>query len=412
MQERRFFMVYYRRNLVVLSLTTFLAACSWNQVVPFLPLFIEDLGIKSGLAFWSGVIIAAQAIATIVMTPYWGKMADKYGRKLMIIRAGICLALIYLGMHYCQALWQLLLLRVLNGILTGFIPSSVTLVATNSPKTEATRNVAIIQSFVAFGAIAGPSVGSFLANLVGYRGSMLVSSIAVAVAVLLVYLLVDERQKVTACAQPTSLWQDFQLAFRKPVLLTAMFSDMANGFVAMASQPILILHIQQLTGAQANLFTGPIFSLPGLAIVLTNYYWCRIGEKQTFQRVILFGLTGLGIFTLLQGLTHNVWLFACWYFIAGIFGAAVSPNTAGLVATRVERDFQGRAFAIQQSSRNLGGFIAPLLAGLLGSFFAFQWVFIIVGLISLGTMVLIKLQMRSWAPGEAKSEKGTKALVG
>jgi DHA1 family multidrug resistance protein-like MFS transporter len=405
-------MVYYRRNLLVLSLTTFLAACSWNQIVPFLPLFIKDLGVKDDLAFWSGVILAAQAIATIVMTPYWGKMADKYGRKLMIVRAGICLALIYLGMSYCQTLWQLLLLRVLNGILTGFIPSSVTLVATNSPKSEATRNVAIIQSFVAFGMIAGPSVGSYLANWMGYRSSMFVSFMAVAVAVLLVYLLVDERQKVTACAQPTSLWQDFQLAFKKPVLLTAMFSDMTNGFVMMASQPILILLIQQLTGDRANSFTGPIFSLPGLAIVITNYYWCRIGEKLTFQRVILFGLTGLGIFTLLQGLTHNIWLFAGWYFIAGIFGAAVSPNTAGLVATKVERDFQGRAFAIQQSSRNLGSFFAPLLAGSLGSFFAFQWVFIIVGLISLMAMGLIKLQMRSWVGDAAKPEKETKALAG
>jgi DHA1 family multidrug resistance protein-like MFS transporter len=405
-------MVYYRRNLLVLSLTTFLAACGWNLIVPFLPLFIKELGVKDGLAFWSGVILASQAIATIVMTPYWGKMADKYGRKLMIIRAGICLAFIYLGMSYCQTLWQLLLLRILNGIFTGFIPASITLVATNSPKTESTRHVAIVQSAVAFGAIAGPAVGSFLANLVGYRGSMTVSAVVVAIAVVLVYLLVEERQKVTACAQSTSLWQDFQLAFQKPVLLTAMFSDMTNGFVAMASQPILILHIQQLTGAQANLYAGPIFSLPGLAIVLTNYYWCRIGEKLTFQRVILFGLTGLGIFTLLQGSTHNIWLFAGWYFIAGIFGAAVSPNTAGLVATKVERDFQGRAFAIQQSSRNFGSFIAPLLAGCLGSFMAFRWVFITVGAISLVAMALIKLQMCSWVGDAAKAEPGGKVLAG
>jgi DHA1 family multidrug resistance protein-like MFS transporter len=389
-------MVYYQRNLLVLSLTAFLAACSWNQIVPFLPLFIKDLGVEGGLAFWSGVVLAAQTIATIVMTPYWGKLADKYGRKLMIIRAGICLALIYLGMSYCQTLWQLLLLRVLNGVLTGFIPSSITLVATNTPKTASARYVALIQSAVAFGMIAGPSVGSILANWVGYRGSMLVSFYVVAVAVLLVYLLVDERQKVAPDAQSTSLWQDFGRAFHQPALVTAMASDMTNGFVMMASQPILILYLQQLTGAQANLFTGPIFSLPGLAVVLTNYYWCRIGERLSFQRVILIGLAGLGILTFLQGLAGNVWLFAGCYFGAGLFSAAVSPNTAGLVATKVAPDFQGRAFAIQQSSRNLGSFIAPLLAGSVGSFFPFQWVFIIVGAISLATLLVIRIQMCSW----------------
>jgi DHA1 family multidrug resistance protein-like MFS transporter len=386
-------MVYYRRNVLILSFTTFLAACSANQVVPFLPLFIKELGVKGGLAFWSGVILASQQIAMIVMMPLWGKLADKYGRKLMIIRAGICLALVYLGMSYCQTLWQLLLLRLLNGALAGFIPSTITLVATNTPKEQATRYVSIIQSAQAFGVIAGPSVGSILANLAGYRSSMQVSSIVVATAVLLVYLLVKEGCKVTACDQPTSLWQDLQLAFKKSMLITVLCSDMTYSFVMMASQPLLILYIQELTGTQANLFTGPIFALPGLAIVLTNYFWCRQGERRTFQRMILLGLTGAGFFTLLQGLIRNIWWFAAAYFLAGLFAAAVSPNTAGLVTTKVEADFQGRAFAIQQSARNFGNFIAPLLAGSLGSILSFQWVFIAVGLLCLIASGSIRIRM-------------------
>ncbi|HYH03022.1 MAG TPA: MFS transporter, partial [Bacillota bacterium] len=264
-------------------------------------------------------------------------------------------------------------------------------------KEESARNVSIVQSAVAFGTIAGPSVGSILAGWVGYRGSMTVSFIVVSLAVLLVYCLVDERRKVTGCARQTSLWQDFRVAFKMPVLLTAMFSDMAAGLVTMASQPILILHIQKLTGKAADLFCGPIFSLPGLAILLTNYTWCRIGEKRTFQKVVLVGLTGMGLFTVMQGMTSNIWIFALFYFAGGIFAAAVSPNTAGLVTTNVDPDFQGRAFSIQQSSRNLGNLVAPLLSGIIGSFLPFQWVFIVVGCLSLMAMVLIRFQMRTWA---------------
>jgi DHA1 family multidrug resistance protein-like MFS transporter len=405
---RMILMVYYRRNLLVLSFTTFLAACSWNQVAPFLPLFIKELGVKGGVAFWAGVTLAAQTVATIVMMPYWGKLADKYGPKLMVIRAGICVVLIYLGMSYCRTLWQLVLLRVLNGVLTGFIPSSITLVAINTPKPEAARYVAIIQSVVAFGAIAGPALGSILAEWVGYRGSMLVSCIVVAVAVLLVWLLVEERQKATGYVQPTSLWQDFRMAFQKPVLVTALCSDMTYGFLTMASQPLLILYIQELTGSRANLFTGPIFALPGLAVVLTNYCWCRLGERRTFQRIILVGLNGAGIFTLLQGLVGNIFWFAITYFLAGLFAAAVSPSTAGLVATKVEADFQGRAFAIQQSSRGFGCFLAPLLAGLLGSIIALQWVFVVVGLLGLGTAFVIRVQMCACK----KHNEVTASLVG
>jgi DHA1 family multidrug resistance protein-like MFS transporter len=391
-------MTYYQRNLLVLSFTSFIAAAGWTQILPFLPLFIADLGVHERLAFWSGIIIAAQTVATIVMTPFWGKVADKYGRKLMIIRAGVCLTLIYLGMSLCQSLWQLILLRVLNGVLTGFIPSSLTLVATNSPQSESARNVSVLQSTVAFGTIAGPPLGSIMAQIAGYRGSMVLSAIAVGFAVVLAAWLVEEREKAHQKEQ-TSLWQDFRLAFRMPKLLTAMLADMVTGLVTMASQPILVLHLQNLVGKAADAFGGPIFALPGLAIVLTNYTWCRIGEKRTFQKVVLFGLSGMGIVYLIQGFVYDIWIFAGLYFFGGVFAAAVSPNTAALVATGVAPGFQGRAFAIQQSSRNFGSFVAPLLAGIIGSYYNFHWLFIIVGSIAVLSMFLIRLQMRTWTSG-------------
>jgi DHA1 family multidrug resistance protein-like MFS transporter len=388
-------MTYYQRNLLVLSFTTFIASAGWTQILPFLPLFIEELGVHERLAFWSGIVMACQTVATIVMMPFWGKVADKYGRKLMIIRAGICLVLIYLGMSLCQSLWQLLLLRVLNGALTGFIPASMTLVATNSPQSESARNVSVLQSTVAFGTIAGPPLGSIMAQIAGYRGSMAVSAIAVGFAVVLVAWWVEEREKAHQ-KEPTSLWQDFRMAFRMPILVTAMLADMVTGLVTMASQPILVLHLQNLVGKAADAFCGPLFSLPGLAIVLTNYTWCRIGEKRTFQKVILFGLSGMGIVNLMQGFVYDIWIFAGLYFLGGVFAAAVSPNTAALVATGVAPGFQGRAFAIQQSSRNFGSFVAPLLAGVIGSFFDYQRLFIIVGSLAVVVMFLIRLQMRTW----------------
>jgi DHA1 family multidrug resistance protein-like MFS transporter len=394
-------MVYYRRNLLVLSLTTFLAACSLNQVIPFLPLFIRELGIKDRLAFWTGVTLAAPTLPMIVMMPYWGKLADKYGRKLMTIRAGICLALIHMGMSYCRTLGQLLLSRVLFGVFVGFIPSSITLIATNTPKSKAARHVSIIKCAAAFGGIVGPSVGSILANWTGYRSSMLASGIIVAIAVLLVCLLVEERYKVVVDVQPTSLKQDFYLALQKPVLVTALCSDMTYSFMMMASQSLLILYIQELTGERSNLFIGPLFSLPGLAMVMTNYGWCCLGERYTFQKIILLGLAGTASFTLLQGLIRNIWWFATAYFLAALCAAAVSPNTAGLVATRVETKFKGRAFAIQQSFQTFGGFFAPLLAGSLGSILALQWVFVVVGLLGLVAVASIRLQLGTWRHTEA-----------
>jgi MFS family permease len=126
-----------------------------------------------------------------------------------------------------------------------------------------------------------------------------------------------------------------------------------------------------------------------------------LGERHTFFKIILLGLTGLGSFTVLQGLVPNIWWFAAAYFLAGLCAAAIIPNTAGLVAIRVEKNFQGRAFAIQQSFRSFGNFVAPLLAGYLGSIFSFQWVFIVVGLLGLAASASIWLQMHTCKHGKA-----------
>jgi DHA1 family multidrug resistance protein-like MFS transporter len=387
------FMVYYRRNLWVLSFATFLANCGLYQVTPFLPLFIKELGVDVGISFWAGVTLAAQTVAQIVMFPYWGKLADKYGSKLMIIRAGVCGVLIYLGMSYCRTVWQLLWLRVINGALTGFIPASLTLVGINTPRDEAASSLAIVQSAIAFGAIIGPSLGSILANWVSYRGLMMTSGGMLAVGVVLVYLLVEERQKITTNTQSTSLWQDFQLALQIPVLVAALCSEMAYSFLMASSQPILSLYIQELTGIKANLFIGPVFALPGLALVLTNYCWCRLGERYTFQKIIVLGLIGMGLFILLQGMNRNIWWFVGAYFLVGLSTAAVCSNITGLIATKVAKDFQGRAFAFRQSFWCLGFFLSPLLSGFLGSVISLQWVFVVIGFLGLAMALIIQMLM-------------------
>lgn len=94
-------MIYYQRNLLILSTTLFLAAFSWEQIAPFLPLFLKDLGVASNLPFWSGLLFTLQFSASALMDPFWGKTADKYGRKLMTMRAGLCLSLVYFGMSVC-----------------------------------------------------------------------------------------------------------------------------------------------------------------------------------------------------------------------------------------------------------------------------------------------------------------------
>lgn len=392
-------MTYYQRNLGLLSFTIFLAAFSWEQIAPFLPLFLRELGVFDNLPFWSGLLFTLQFSASSIMGPFWGKMSDKYGRKPMVLRAGICLSGVYFGMSFCQNYSQLLVLRMMNGMLTGFIPGSIALIATNTPSKLSGRYVSVAYTLQSAGVILGPALGGLLAAGVGYRGSMLLSGTLVAIATLLVLLFVTEKEKPQLAAK-SSIVQDLKDVFKMPVMVTVMSVEFINAMVMSALLPILALHLHQIAPDLNQALSGFTYSLPGLALFCTAYLWSRLGEKILYTRTILIGLTGVGLTGIFLGMAHHIGIFALLYFIYGSFVAAISPSSAALVATGVSSDFRGRAYAMQQTARTLGLFIAPMLSGIIGTYFTLNWIFIVFGVISLALTGLVARQMRK-IPKEA-----------
>ncbi|MCE5314627.1 MAG: MFS transporter [Armatimonadota bacterium] len=386
-------MPYYRRNLCVLSLTIFLAAASWNQIIPFLPLFLKQMGVGKSLYAWVSIVFALQSISSIAAQPFWGKLGDNYGRKVMVIRAGFCLMGIYFAMSVCNAPWQLALLRFLNGALTGFIPGSVTLIATNTPSEYAPRSVATAQAASAAGLIVGPALGGLLGVLVGYRGAMLVSGFAVLISTLLVWWLVQEPNKPRD-VEKTSLAQDFLIALRSPVQLAILAGIFFAWIFSNAINPYLTLYLGEMSTAEW--LVGIIYALPAVAFVLSAHMWTRLGERVGFERIVLLGLAGGGFCAAVLALAHSVWVFALLYFVTGIWMASVQPGTAALTCVEVDESFRGRAYGIQQSAGTLGGFVAPLAAGRISSMFGLRSIFLLVGIILLFGAITFKLLIARW----------------
>lgn len=388
-------MPYHRRNLYILSTTIFLTCVSWNQIIPFLPLFVKQMGVKQNLLSWVGWIFALQSAASVVSMPYWGKLGDKYGRKPMAIRAGLCLSGIYFGMSICQTPLQLAFLRFLNGALTGFIPSSMALIATNTPEDEAPRAIATAQTASAAGLIVGPAIGGFLASLLGYRGSMVFSGSLVFVSVIAVWLMVQEKSKASV-VQQTSLLQDFATALQSPILSSIMLTVMVTGIFGSAITPILALHLSRMNHGAPDWFTGLVFSLTPTALLLTAHAWSRFGERSGYQRGIQIGLTGIAICALALTFVRNVWLFAGVFFVTGLFLAAINPSTGALICTRVDPTFRGRAYGMQSSATMVGTVAAPLIATRIGMEFGLAYVFTFVGIIALAGAVAFTTLVGGW----------------
>ncbi|HEY3333387.1 MAG TPA: MFS transporter [Capsulimonadaceae bacterium] len=389
-------MPYYKRNLVVLSITVFLASLSWQQIVPFLPKFLGEIGGNGpNYATWVSVIFASQSLAAIIAQPSWGKLGDNVGRKPMILRAGLCLAGVYFAMSMCHAPWQLALCRFLNGALTGFIPGSFALVSTNTPKDKAPRYVAILESVSNIGLIVGPTIGAVLAHMAGYRMSMVVSGTAVLISTIAVWSLVTEPNKVGEI-EKTSLLEDFREAFRSPVLLSLLVTIGIAWTYGSSINPYLVLHLEGLSGWRPWWLPALTYSLPGIAFVLTAYRWSLAGQSWGFDRNITIGLAGGAVGALILFATHNIWMFAGVYFATGICMATLSPGVGAVTCTMVPQEFRGRAYGIQHGAGTLAAFLTVLISGQVARVYGYNAIFLYVSVLFTVGLIVFRGLSRKW----------------
>lgn len=394
-------MQYYRRNLQVLCLAIFLASISWFQVMPFLPFFLREMGVegKGSLLRWSGIIFSCQSLASIMAVPYWGKLGDRYGRKPMTMRAGICLAGIYFGMGACHTPLQLAILRFLNGALTGFIPGAIALIATGTPRQHAPQAVATAQTASAVGQILGPGIGGLLMDWFTFRGSMRVSGCAVVVSTLLVWVFVRETRRAEPEEQ-TSLVDDFRLAFRSPILASIMLVVLINGFFMASVDPVLAIHLKEIASGAPRWLTGPVFSLPAAAFILSARRWSRRGDRVGYDHNIRTGLIGAAICAMCLAAVRSIWLFAIAFFALGLCVAAIAPSTGAVICTRIPEDFRGRAYGMQQSAATVAGLLAPVLATQVAAHLGVPSVFIATGTLYVAGMFAFRRLAARW-PKEA-----------
>lgn len=400
---------YYRRNLYVLWVATFLVSASWTQVIPFLPLFLSQLGVTEGLNFWSGIVVSAHFVSSMFMLPVWGKLADRYGRKPMLVRAGLSLSVIYTLTSFSTEAWHVALLRFLNGALTGFIPMSTALIGTNTPPQFATRFVASLQTSSAAGTIIGPVIGGTLAGLFGVKGGLIASGVLVFISTLLALFFVEERHQPVEQAKKTSIVADVRTAITSPVMVVVLLVSMIGQAASTSVQPILVLHIEEMLGMGAQpLLTGMIMAIPGIAFVFSATRWVALMHKMTVQRLITLAFVGTGFGYIASGAVTTIGLFAPVLFVASVFVAAFRPVGAALITSGVDADFRGRAFALQTSSTTMGALFGPLIAGLIADHFGRQAVFVTLGcLLTLAPLVVRRHTRRMEQMAKMEGPLGT-----
>ena len=377
----------WKKNLPVLWIAVFLCCASYTSCIPFLPVYLlRDLGVApEEVNFWAGLSFAVTFLGCTIMAPYWGALADHVGQRKMALRAGYGLALTYFLTGVCQNVYQLLAVRVLCGVVAGFVPACMSMASSSLPENRMGWGRGLMQTALSSGTIMGPLMGGYMASWFGMRMSFYVGSLALFAGTIAVMLVVKDLTILQRGSfNASSLWHDLRDTLRNRELRFIMLMFFMVQTCVMTIQPLITMYVGQLMGAMGDdavKMSGVIFSLAGFAGILAAPFWGKRGQSYGYVRIFALVTFTAGFINLFQVFIQDVWQFAAIQFVYGLFLAGAVPNINANLTVVTDKNTRGKAFGLSTSANQFGGVVGPLLGGVLGACMSTRHVLVATGCI-------------------------------
>ncbi|WP_149475340.1 MFS transporter [Oceanobacillus polygoni] len=382
----------------------FFVSGSMTMVIPFISLYIDSMGnfSDSYVQTWSGLTFAVTFIAAFIFSPIWGRIGDKYGRKKILIISAFGIGLSVFLMGFATSVWQLFLLRLFMGIVTGFIPMSQAFIAVQTPKEVAGKVLGTLQTGGITGALMGPMLGGALADIFGYSSTFKWVSITIFISGFLVMFGIKELQITISNDKNDfksySSKEVLQHIIRKPVLLVVMLLSTLVQIAHFSIQPILSLFVAEIHGTvNIAFFAGLAFSAAGLGNLLMSRRWGKIGDRVGYIKILIILLFMAGIVYFPGAFVTNIWQLVVLRFLLGVSIGGIVPLRIAYIRQEAPLSMQGEVLGYNTSLRFLGNIIGPALGGLVAATWGFSSVFVITSvlLILSGVIMLV-----AWYKGE------------
>ena len=393
-------------KILLAMMVTFalMMSSSYTMLIPFLPIYMQsELGATAdNVSLWSGVTYAITFAISAFVSPIWGKLSDKMGKKPMIIRASFLLAITYFLGGIVRTPFELFLVRAFQGIASGLWPACLVMMSACVPKNKIGISMGLMQSANICGGIIGPLLGGILATAFGMRNSFYVGAVALSLITVTTILFIKEPpvapEKEINKAQNTSY-----LTFIKDknILILLLCVCMTN-LVILQIQPIVSLYVQQLShnSDKAVLLTGFIMSLGGIAGALASPLWGKTGQKVGFYKTITIAFISAGLLMSLQGVPNSLVLFGLMQFLCGLGFSGIFPSANSILVLLTPPSSRGMGFGSLFSAQMIGGALGPVIGGVIVSFMSFNTVYIISGSI----LFVIGIYLKFFAPESFKQK--------
>ena len=380
----------WQRTLWTMVVVQMIVGIARTSAFPFMALYFIELGVTStsAVAIWTGASVSVGFFVAVFTAPLWGWVADRTGRKLMVVRATTALAICAALFGITTAAWQVLALRMLMGGLTGFGAAANALVATRVPEGRLGFSLGWVATGDTVGSLIGPLVGGLLADhLHGYRPVFFVTGGMAALAALVSLAFIEEVAKPQhdkeRPRQP--FWKSLTEMVRHPDLAPLLVVVMLTQVTALGIGPLVPLFIRSLVDPSwLATAAGLAAASTGLADVIASPFLGKRSDQIGYRRVLLISLLGAGLFTIPQGFIHNYGTFVGLRFGVGLFLGGILPTTNAWIGRLTSPEQRGQIYGMTGSAAFLGMALGPMIAGLLAAHFGFIWVFAVMG----GAMLL------------------------
>lgn len=372
---------YWKRNLAVCVLGSFTTIIAMTLLLPFLPLYVEHLGVSDPVAIvqWSGVAFGATFLTAAVTAPLWGRLGDRYGRKLMLIRASLGMAIAMSLIGLAENVYQLVGLRLLAGLLGGYASGATILVATQTPRERSGWALGMLSSGIMGGNLAGPLIGGLLPPLLGIRNTFFLAGGVIFLSFLATTFLMKEAprpKRAAGEAKPGAvrLWQ--VIPDKKPVISMLVVACLVM-FSIMSIEPIITLYLTQLHATHVTMMAGLVMSATALASVLSASRIGKLADRIGHWKVVTGCLLAAALLLIPQAFVSNAWQLLVLRFLMGIALGGLLPCIAAIIRHSVPDAVAGRMLGYSTSSQYVGQVLGPLSGGYLGGHFGMPLVFIV-----------------------------------
>jgi len=369
---------YWKRNLIVCFLGSVTTIVAMTLLLPFLPLYVEQLGVTDHAAIvqWSGIAYGATFFSAALTAPLWGRLGDRYGRKLMLIRAslGMAVAMSLIGMAH--NVWQLVALRLLAGLLGGYTSGSMILVAAQTPKARSGWALGVLSSGIMAGNVLGPLIGGALPPLIGIRATFLWAGGIIFITFLATTFLIREEKRPPQSKGSKSRGGWAQIPDKRPII--AMFATGVLVMVAnMSIEPIITVYVAQLVRpAQVTFIAGIVMAAAALGSIVSSSQLGKLADRVGHWFIIIACLAVSALLLIPQAFVVDGWQLIILRFLMGVALGGLLPCITSVIRHNVPETIAGGILGYSVSAQYVGQVVGPLAGGYVGGHVGMRAVFL------------------------------------